>query len=224
MWGFSLRVDTLDLHRTYSGQLMGVSRWTKDSVYADAESLGGLIVVIHPDPQALLTLADSLPIKPEWVLLDLENWDNTPAEARDNPVEAARLLVDEAHAQGYRVMLFMARNYYRQHQAEAAEIAKFVDGWIFPAQQIQLQYEPDAGWVEGVDALIQPVADSNPNIPLWIKLNITHPRSGSRWTAQDLIAYCESIRDRIAGCFLYDAREKATETIAEILAWEPPPR
>lgn len=224
MWGFDLRQDTLDLHRSYSGQLMGMSRWTDPGLLANGEDLGGSIIVSHPDPEALLALADSLLVKPEWVSLDLESWENTPTDVRDNPVEAARKLVDEAHARGYRVMFFMSGNYYLRHQAEAVEIAKFVDGWMFPAQRLQVEYAPDAGWAGGVADTIRPVADSNPNIPLWLLVHITHANSGSRWTAQEIVAYCEEVSDRVDGCFLYDVRDKETGTISEILASQPPVR
>jgi hypothetical protein len=120
-------------------------------------------------------------------------------------------------------MLSMSRAYYRRHQPEAAEIAEFVDGWMFPALQLQLQYEPGSTWARKVDALIEPVADANPDIPLWLQLHVTHPQTGSHWTAQECIAYYEQVSDRIAGCFLYDIRDPATATLAEVLAWEPSP-
>jgi hypothetical protein len=220
MWGFTLRPDTTGLHRTYSGQLVGISRWTRESLYTELYDLEAPIIASHPDPDGLLELADTLPVKPEWVALDLEGWENTPPEVRDNPVEAVQALVEEAHARGYRVMLFMARAYYQQHQLEAAEIAEFVDAWMFPAQQLQLQYEPGSTWAREVDTMIEPVAAANPDIPLWLKLHVTHPQTGSRWTAQECIAYYEQVSDRIAGCFLYDIQDPTTATLEEVLAWE----
>lgn len=221
MWGFTLRPDTLDLHRTYASQLVGLSRWTQEDLYSELNDLEAAIIVRDPNPDRLLELADTLPVKPEWVSLSLSVRDPTPPEVRENPVEAVQALVEEAHARGYRVMLSMSRAYYRQHQPEAAEIAEFVDGWMFPAQQLQLQHEPGSIWARDVETLIKTVADANPDIPLWLKLHVTHPQTGSRWSAQECIAYYEQVRDRIAGCFLHDIQDPTTATLEEVLAWEP---
>lgn len=188
------RVQTAEL---YFPQLEGSHRSLMAASLADLHNL------------AEQTLAAGVPF--EGLAYDLEGWELTPPEERDDPVEAARLARNMAHKYSKHLVMGPAAGLTRPFWPD---MVPYADWWILQAQGAQKKYPAIPDFRNAVCTLADEVRQAKPSIPIWAQLS-TQPLQRSL-TVPEFLAYAYAIMPNcVDGIFVFTPDE---QSIAPIFA------
>lgn len=176
------RIQTAEL---YFPQLDGSHRSLMAASLADLHNL------------AEQTLAAGVPF--EGLAYDLEGWELTPPEERDDPVEAARLARNMAHGYGKQLVMGPAAGLTRPFWPD---MVPYADWWVLQAQGAQKKYPAIPDFRNAVCTLADEVRQANPDIPIWAQLS-TQPLHRSL-TVSEFLAYAYAIMPAcVDGIFVF---------------------
>jgi hypothetical protein len=199
-WGAGTNKQSVEVLKLHSG-LAATKRIQTAELYFPqlakshrslmAPSLAGL------HDLAVQSLAAGIPF--ESLSYDLEGWELTPPEERDDPVEAARLARIMAHGYGKQLVMGPAAGLTRPYWPDMVPHA---DWWVLQAQGAQKKYPALPDFKDAVCTLANEVRQANPNIPIWAQLSTSPVQS---LTVPQFRAYASAIMPScVDGIFVYN--------------------
>jgi hypothetical protein len=164
---------------------------------------------------------------PDILVHDLENWPQTPPEEQADPVWAAEQLIDLAAVYGAAACVSWGQAFYREHKHLVDDTATLpgLNHWMLTIRGIQYEYPPGDQFSAEVATEIEPIKNANPELDLRLVLSviIQSDTTEQEYTAEELLAYMDSLQELGVTYYLYDHGEDMNrpEVVAEVFAAAP---
>lgn len=166
--------------------------------------------------QELSERAEEEGVPYEALAYSLEAGRNTPIEEQRDLVGATRQAAQVAHEHGKLLIMGPGFKLMEANWADYPSMAAYADVWVIQSQRLQVD-PPGPGYRREIERTINQIRAGNPTVSIWVQISVT---PGARiLSAEEVLAYRESIADLVDGVYIYDSRDPSRpETLQAIFA------
>jgi hypothetical protein len=203
-----MRQDNRDLFTDYPAAgrfVMASNVGPAQEYYPQLE--GALRVLVAPSFEKLADLAQSAEensVPYDALGYGLERGRHTTAEELADLPASTQLGAELATQYGKTLVMGPGFGLMSEHESDYPKMSAFADVWILQSQRLQI-HPPGETYRQEVKRVIDLIRAGNPDIEIWVSISVTP--GPTVLSADEWLAYYNSIVDLPDGIFVYDGRD-----------------
>jgi hypothetical protein len=218
--GVGLVPDTISLNLAYPGKgRMVVAKDVSLAAKYFPQIQGGYRILVGPSLdslQQLATQAQQVDLPYEALGYDIENWQQTPAQEKNDPIAATQKAAELAHKYG-KLLQMAPPGVAKGQEVLYPKIAAYADLWMIQSQRLQIDNPPGEVYQKWVQDTVNLIRSGNPKIIIWVQISLTPGQRTKILSADDFLAYRQTIVNLVEGVFIFDRLDPGHPRTTQII-------